>query len=152
MGIDIDSLSPAYQAQALAKIRQQDKAREITPTKNKSEETAVKRPKYGNEKTSVNGIKFDSKKEANRYTELIAELSAGIIDDLRLQVEYTLQGAYTTVDGERIRAIRYIADFTYRRGWRLIVEDVKSKATKTRVYEIKKKLMREKYGIEVKEV
>lgn len=152
MGIDIDSLSPAYQAQALAKIRQQDKTRVNARAEKSAEKTGLKRAKYGNEKTSMNNIKFDSKKEAARYTELMAELSAGLIEDLRLQVEYTLQGAYTTVDGERIRAIRYIADFTYRRNGELIVEDVKSKATKTRVYEIKKKLMREKYGIEIMEV
>lgn len=152
MGIDIDSLSPAYQAQVLDKLREQGKRGIRTYPKISSEKTALKRAKYGNEKTGIHGIKFDSKKEAARYTELMAELSAGLIDDLRLQVEYTLQGAYTTVEGNRVRAIKYIADFTYRRNGELIVEDVKSKATKTRVYEIKKKLMREKYGIEIKEV
>ena len=77
---------------------------------------------------------------------------------MRLQVNFTLQEAYTKPNGERVRAIVYKADFTYKKrdengGYTLyIVEDVKSKATKTRNYEIKKKLMREKFRIEVQEV
>ncbi len=51
---------------------------------------------------------------------------------MRLQQDFTLQEAYTTPDGRRIRAIRYCADFCYERktqnGWEKIVEDVKSRA------------------------
>lgn len=65
-------------------------------------------------------------------------------------------------EGRRVRAIRYQADFSYERPtapdvtgeihWLKVVEDVKSRATKTRVYEIKKKLLQEKFGIEIREV
>ena len=48
--------------------------------------------------------------------------------------------------------MRYRADFSYRRNGELIVEDVKSAATRTRVYINKRKLMQEKYGITVREV
>lgn len=130
-----------------------------------------KRSKYGNIKTTVNGISFDSQKEARRYEILLKAQRQGYIYDLRLQHEFTLQEAYTTCTGQRIRAIRYKADFTYYLsegyyslpiegdadkviGWYrerqkagvnpMVVEDVKSKATKTKDYELKKKLMAER--------
>lgn len=115
-----------------------------------------KQSKYKNVKTEANGIKFDSKKEAQRYAELMAELRSGDIRNLRLQQTFTLQEAYTTYTGERVRAIRYVADFAYERyvdgEWREIVEDVKSRATRTPMYNVKKKMMLHKYGITVQEV
>ena len=102
------------------------------------------------------GIRFDSKKEAGRFRELQAMLQAGLIRELRLQQDFTLQEAYTTPDGRRIRAIRYCADFCYERktqnGWEKIVEDVKSRATRTQKYIIKRKMMQDRYGIEIKEI
>lgn len=148
---DISKLPERYQKQILAKIAERERGN-LTP----AEQT--KSGKYRNVKTEANGIKFDSKKEAKRYLELLARQDAGEIDDLRLQVNFTLQEGYTKPDGERVRAIVYKADFTYKKrdengGYTLyIVEDVKSKVTKTRTYEIKKKLMREKFRIEVQEV
>ena len=139
-----------------------------------SKVVAVPKAKYGNVKTEANGIKFDSKKEAQRYTQLITAQEAGVIEDLRLQVDFTLQEAYTTPTGERIRAIRYKADFTYKvksagydampavswqdiEYWRslwpgaMVVEDVKSRATQTKEYQIKKKMMADK-GYTIREV
>ena len=103
--------------------------------------------KYGNRKTVRNGITFDSQKEAARYDALMLLLSAGEIKDLRLQPEFTLQEAFTTPDGERVRAVRYRADFLYKRRvregvdtrWERVVEDVKGFRTKD--YELKRKLM-----------
>ena len=57
-------------------------------------------------------LHFDSQKEARRYDELAALERAGKIRDLRLQVDFTLQEAYTDGEGRRVRAIRYRADFT----------------------------------------
>ena len=86
----------------------------------------------------------------------MAELRSGDIRDLRLQQTFTLQEAYTTYTGERVRSIRYVADFAYERyvdgEWRKIVEDVKSRATRTPTYSVKKKMMLHKYGITVQEV
>lgn len=73
-----------------------------------------KPPKYHNIRTEIDGIQFDSKKEAQRYTELKYLQECGEITDLRLQVEFTLQEAFTDISGKRMRAIRYKADFTYR--------------------------------------
>lgn len=92
---------------------------------------------------------------------MLLRLHAGEIRGLKLQKDFTLQEAYTTPEGERVRAIRYRADFCYDElypdasqpaGWRTVVEDVKSRATRTREYIIKRKLMLEKYNIEIREV
>ena len=81
----------------------------------------------------------------------------GVIRDLKLQPEFALQEAFTTSLGERVRAIKYRADFSYRRAvkegvdtrWEVVVEDVKG--YKTKEYELKKKLMAGR-GIHVVEV
>lgn len=133
-----------------------------------AELVAQKESKYHNKKATVNDVHFDSKKEARRYAALLEAVRCGLIYDLWLQHEFTLQEAYTTAEGERIRAIRYRADFTYRVGqanygaairvgfedldfWRsvvekkgrgaMVVEDVKSRATKTGEYMMKRKMM-----------
>ena len=144
MGIDISSLSPAAQKQILQKLQQDGHAQLPKP------------PKYRNVKTQrmvgQNVITFDSQKEARRYDELMALLKAERIRDLRLQPQFTLQESYKTHEGERVQAIRYIADFSYLKNGALVVEDVKSKATKTAAYHIKRKLMQDKLAIEVKEI
>lgn len=100
-------------------------------------------------------IRFDSKKEATRYDELMLLLKAKRIKNLKLQPEYTLQEAFTTPEGERIKAIRYKADFSYEKFVSgeivTIVEDVKSEGTKTQQYLLKRKLMQDK-GIKITEV
>ncbi|HCP14836.1 MAG TPA: hypothetical protein DIT32_03535 [Peptococcaceae bacterium] len=138
MGINISDLPTAMQKQAMEKYSAQ-----ISQTANKS--------KYHNEPVTEQNIKFSSKKEAKRYRELMQELKIGSIKELKLQHSFTLQEAYTTPSGERIRAIRYDADFTYFENGRFIVEDVKSAPTRTRVYLLKKKLMQERLGITIKE-
>lgn len=103
--------------------------------------------KYGNKKTKRGALTFDSQREAARYDELLALEAGGEITDLRLQPEFTLQEGFTRLDGERVRALRYRADFLYRERveegadtrWRLVVEDVKGFRTKE--YSIKEKLM-----------
>lgn len=100
--------------------------------------------KYHNRKTSVDGIRFDSKKEANRYIELKLLERAGVIKDLRRQVPYVI------INKSRYgRAIKYVADFVYLENGQLVVEDVKG--VRTPVYKLKKRLMAERFGIEVKE-
>lgn len=130
--------------------------------------------KYHNKKAVVNGIYFDSQKEARRYQQLMAATEMGAIADLRLQVEFTLIEAFTDLQGSRHQALRYKADFTYRvqdagydklavlgsddvEYWRmcgrgaLVIEDVKSKGTRTRVYINKMKMMTDK-GYQIREV
>lgn len=110
--------------------------------------------KYRNQQTVVNGIKFDSKKEAARYEVLMEQLRNGEISDLRLQVNFTIIEGFTAPTGDRIKPMKYIADFTYRDSeGKLVVEDVKSAVTrKDKAYRMKNKLMADKFGIIITEV
>jgi hypothetical protein len=108
--------------------------------------TWPRRSKYGNKKTEVDGIPFDSKAEAQRYRELKLMQIAGQIERLELQPEFELR-----VNGEKVCIYR--ADFRYHKhnGTTTVVEDVKNKATATPVYRLKAKLLRACHGIEVQE-
>lgn len=99
-------------------------------------------------------LRFDSMKEARRYDLLIERERGGEIRDLRLQVDFTLQEAYTDTEGRRVRAIRYRADFTYYKGAQgvQVVEDVKSRPTRTKEYAMKKKLLKDRLGLDITEV
>lgn len=102
-----------------------------------------KRSKYGNVKTAVDGQTFDSKHEAARYAELKLLRQAKEIAGFCTQVTFHLA-----------EKVDYRADFVvlYPDG-HFEVEDAKSSATsKDKVFRIKKKLMLEVYGIEIKEV
>ena len=104
--------------------------------------------KYGNKKTTVGDIKFDSKKEARRYEELKALESEGKIMELKRQVKFEL---IPKQDGERPTS--YYADFTYIQNGELVVEDVKSPITREHsAYVIKRKLMLKVHGIRIREV
>lgn len=119
------------------------------------------RSKYGARKTVVDGITFDSKKEANRYRELKLLERAGEICCLRLQVPFELIPAQYEETGEVYtrgankgkpkrgrcieKAVTYIADFVYYNSDATVrtVEDVKG--MRTPVYIIKRKLFRWRY-------
>lgn len=94
--------------------------------------------KYKNKKTVVDGMTFDSKKEADRYCELKILQKIGEISDLKIQVPFQL---IPKNHGER--AVKYIADFTYIQNQKLIIEDVKG--CKTREYILKRKLFKYLY-------
>lgn len=102
-----------------------------------------KRNKYGNRRVEVDGIRFDSQKEARYYEELMLRYRAGDLKLVLLQVPFILPGP-----------VRYYADFlTIDNDGRFEVIDVKSEATrKNRVYINKKKQMKAVWGIEIKEV
>lgn len=99
--------------------------------------------KYRNKKTIIDGIEFDSKKEANRYWELNLLERAGEITDLELQPKFLLLKSFKK-NNKTYRKIEYIADFQYRRNGKTIVEDVKGKETE--VFKIKHKLFEYIYG------
>jgi hypothetical protein len=102
--------------------------------------------KYHNIKTEIDGIKFDSRKEANRYAELKIMQQGKLIRDLELQPRFELMPAFSK-NGKKFRPIVYVADFSYYDILqnKKIVEDVKSKATKTDVYKLKKKMFERLY-------
>lgn len=129
----------------------------------------VKR-KYNNKKIIVDGIKFDSKKEALRFKELKMLEKAGIISNLQRQVKYTLipaqyertDGVYTKgkdkgkpKKGRLIeRECAYYADFVYMQNGDTIVEDVKGyrDGQAYNLFVIKRKLMLYVHGIIIKEL
>lgn len=126
--------------------------------------------KYSNKKVTVDGIEFDSKKEARRYCELQLLLQAGQIEQLELQKEFELIPAqYETFprygkkgqrlkDGQRCieKACTYSADFAYMQNGLQVVEDVKGYRDPASAgyakFVIKRKLMLWRYGIKIKEV
>ena len=107
--------------------------------------------KYHAKKTEVDGIVFDSKKEAKRYSELkFLEQSGEIVfpEEWR-QVRFEIIPAFTH-NGKKYRASYYVADFVYyTKDGEMVVEDVKG--VKTALYNLKKKLVLWKHGIEIKE-
>ncbi len=101
--------------------------------------------KYKAKKAVIDGITFDSKKEAGRYQELKLLERAGVIKDLVLQPSFLLQDKFKYKDKTE-RKIKYIADFKYldTKTGKVVVEDVKG--YKTDVYKLKRKLFLKKYG------
>ena len=93
-----------------------------------------KPPKYRNQPTVIDGVRFASKKEGERYRILSLLESQGRIDNLRLQPRFALM-----VNGIKIG--HYVADFQYDLSGKTVIEDVKSPATRTAVYKIKKKIL-----------
>lgn len=107
--------------------------------------------KYNSKKTVVDGQKFDSKKEARRYQELLLLEKAGEIKNLSRQVKFVLIPSQRDENGKVVeRECSYKADFTYEEGIKTVVEDVKGYRTKE--YIIKRKLMLYQYGIRIREV
>jgi hypothetical protein len=108
-----------------------------------------RKTKFRNVPTEVDGIKFDSRAEARRYGELKLMERADAIRALRIHPDFEL-----SVNGMDI--CKYVADFSYyepqKAGWIHVVEDVKSKATKTPTYRLKRKLMEAVFGISIREV
>lgn len=119
--------------------------------------------KYNNKKIEVDGLLFDSKREARRYNELKFMERAGEITDLARQVKFVLIPAQRKADtigprggvhkGELLEhECAYIADFVYKHigTGETIVED--TKGMKTADYIIKRKLMLWRYGIQIREI
>jgi len=108
--------------------------------------------KYRNIKCEYKGIKFDSKKEMERYIELKDLESRGGISDLECQVPFDI-----TDENDIFKPIKYIADFGYFRHYPdkkiYMVEDVKGmkKGAAYSLFKLKKALMYEKYKILVVE-
>ena len=103
------------------------------------------RSKFGAKKTVVDGIKFDSKWESERYGQLKAMERGGIVTDLELQVKYDI------VIND-IKICRYIADFVYKEESpsgeiKKIVED--AKGFETPEFKLKKKLMKAVHNIDI---
>ena len=103
--------------------------------------------KYHNIKISVDGIKFDSKLEAERYAQLKMMERAGVIRGLELQPSFELLPSFRK-NGKTWRKTVYKADFRYIlcEGDKTIIEDVKgSISVITDVFRLKQKLFEYRY-------
>lgn len=110
----------------------------------------MKPTKYHSRKVTVDGITFDSRKEARRYCELSLLARAGEVTDLQRQVKFELIPSQR-IDGKVVeRPCAYVADFVYKQGGKTIVED--TKGFRTADYIIKRKLMLWVHGIRIQEV
>lgn len=102
--------------------------------------------KYGNKSIVVNGIKFQSKLESDRYQQLKLLERAGEISNLQLQVEFQIyKGWIDPNTGEKHRSKYYIADFVYidKHGHMKIVED--TKGVETDVFRLKWEYVQSEY-------
>jgi hypothetical protein len=109
--------------------------------------------KYGAIKTQVNGITFDSKAEARRYSQLLMLEKAGHIAGLTLQVSFELAKSVKFSGDKRAKPpLRYVADFMYSdiKLGKIVVEDVKGVATP--LFKAKRHLMMALHGVEVRVV
>ena len=127
---------------------------------------SAKPSKMRNVKTQIDGFTFDSKKEAARYVALKLLRDAGHIERLEVHPSFTLHAcplaysiiedgmAQTTPASQPQKVGTYTADFSYY-DKRLLcdrVEDVKSRASKTEAYQLRKRIMAVEYGIEICEI
>ena len=120
--------------------------------------------KYYNKKCEINGIVFDSRKEARRWQELLLLQRAGVIKSLQRQVKYVLipaqyesferygKNGQELTPGKKLieRECAYVADFVYVEDGKTVIED--TKGMKTKDYIIKRKLMLYTHGIRIREV
>lgn len=132
----------------------------------------MRRRKYGNTKVIMDGIQFDSQREAARYQQLKLLERAGRITALQTQVKYVLIPTQRAASFEVYKSgpnkgrrkpgkvleceCSYIADFVYNQDGETVVEDVKGYRDPASAgyakFVIKRKLMLERYGIRIKEV
>jgi len=113
----------------------------------------VKKSKYGNTKTVIDNITFDSKREANYYNTLKLLKRAGEVLQIDLQPEFPYN-MYCTVpginDGSRVYAkqYKYVADFRvfYKDGH---IEIIDTKGFSTAEFKRKQKIVEKIYGIKI---
>ena len=102
--------------------------------------------KYHNHPVTVDGIRFDSQKEADRWQELLLMQRAGEITGLVRQVRIEI-----IPKTKLYRAVSYVADFVYfdKKTGKTVYEDCKGYRTKE--YLLKRKILYWRHGIEIKE-
>lgn len=132
---------------------------------NRGFNTPKKGNKYKNEKVEFDGIKFDSKRERDRYMVLKDAERRGVISELKCQPKFTLIPAQYHEEAKQLKtkvkmvkkcdflAITYTGDFQYVKDGKVVVEDVKGSAYMiTEVFKIKEKMMFAVHGIKIKRV
>lgn len=104
-----------------------------------------KRSKYKSSWVTIDGLRFQSAAEGERYKTLRDREHRGEISHLELQPVFDIRHP---INDKLI--CKYQGDFRYRSPDGIIVEDVKG--MKTRIYQMKKKMMRIFHDINITEV
>lgn len=147
--------SPEEYAALQARINASLQRKSASPVQAEPQAKAAKqggrRNKYGAIRTEYSGINFDSKAEAKRYAQLKALEAAGEISDLQIQVRIPLLPAQN-VDGHKEKPVDYICDFVFMRDGKKQYEDVKSAASKTPAFVLKRKMALYFHGIRIQEI
>lgn len=103
----------------------------------------VQTRKFNNRKTTIDGISFDSKKEANYYCELKLRKRAGDILDFECHPKFELLKGFTDSEGRTQRPITYTPDFiVYHNGYTEIIDVKGGRATQTRHWKDKWKMLK----------
>lgn len=104
--------------------------------------------KFNAKKTQIDGIKFDSKAEAQYYLQLKWLKQARQIKDFKLQPRFLLQEAFKK-NGKTIRKIEYVADFEVH-NLDGSTEIIDIKGVETEGFKIKRKLYERRYDTPLK--
>jgi hypothetical protein len=96
--------------------------------------------KYRAKRIEVDGITFDSQKEAGRWFDLLNLQRARLITDLQRQVRFDLRGQFAPLVSDKGRRLSYVADFVYQRDGMQVIED--AKGIQTPEYKLKKAILR----------
>jgi len=119
---------------------------ELNPELDELLHSEEKPRKYRNKPITVDGIRFDSGKEAARANELLMLYRDGEIIALVFHKRIPIHP-------EGSKPIYIEPDFIYiDKNLNVVVEDTKAPVTKTRAYRIKKKLFEAKYGVKIEEI
>jgi hypothetical protein len=114
---------------------------------------SMRRRKYNNQKVIVDGCTFDSKAEARRWIMLSTMQKSGLISELKRQVAIELLPGVKFLETVRRQpALRLIVDFEYQRDGQRVLEDVKSAATMTPAFRIKRHVLAALHGLQVEVV
>ena len=123
----------------------------FVPNGSQPEQAGKKGSKYRNKPYVLDGIRFDSQREAQRWYELQQMQKAGLISELARQVNFDLTTMRRGDEARGFQSVgKYRADFTYIAQGKLVVED--AKGMRTDIYRWKKKHFEIEYGIPIKEV
>ena len=133
----------------LQEIQSRHKGRvHLIPDENQNQQIGHRRSKYNNRRFKDSEGTWDSEKERKRWTELRMLESVGKIQELQKKVSFELI-ASSFKNHKRLRPIVYIADFVYLEAGVKVVED--TKGFRTKAYKLKRRLMWEKFGIDILE-
>jgi len=138
-------------------VKESDIAAKISRGTVKASTQPQERSKYRNVKTLVDGIRFDSRREADYWLALRERMRTGEITELQHQVAFPLMcpqmnalGNTQIGNGLLCQVAVYVADFTYRLNGVLMVVD--AKGLKTQMYRLKAKWLKLQQGIDIIEV